>query len=376
MGAWYRVIKIIKGHRYVYEQRTQRNGKHVRTENRYVGPAAGGRAAGEPTPVTTTPRVLYHGSRKGIEGELRASEEGTFGPGLYLTTAKRAERYATFTAKAAANPDNDGSDEPRFDGMVYAADVGSLKLKAMSWDDFLDQSEALDRDGAATQKAKAKLQELLAAEGYDGVEIRDTIRPEVVIFPIALPKLKLQPVTTTEGLVAGINPRFIKCLDSVLSRSVFGYDELTNLSDDEIERAQEIAANLGMGIVFDYDSEGALLIFKDAEKVDIHFAQAVFELLLQVNAAIPLIKKPDGTVILYHRTSRMKALSIIKNGLEHIDYLTASGPNAISEVVGTSHYGDMIFEVTINPRWLGYNGFSEFRINDISAIKAIHLQGS
>ena len=36
MGAWYRVIKTIKGHRYVYEQRTRREGTHVRTENRYV----------------------------------------------------------------------------------------------------------------------------------------------------------------------------------------------------------------------------------------------------------------------------------------------------------------------------------------------------
>ena len=71
MGAWYRVIKIIKGHRYVYEQRTRREGKHVRTENRYVGPADGsasrtgatgngdglgkGRPGQKPSAVTTTP---------------------------------------------------------------------------------------------------------------------------------------------------------------------------------------------------------------------------------------------------------------------------------------------------------------------------------
>src|SRR5687767_9878065 len=108
MGAWYWVIKTIKGHRYVYEQRTRREGKHVRTENRYVGPADGGssrtgagdglgkRQADHDQPaVTTTPRILYHGAREGIEGALRTSDEGTFGPGLYLTTAERAERYAT-----------------------------------------------------------------------------------------------------------------------------------------------------------------------------------------------------------------------------------------------------------------------------------------
>ena len=37
--GWYKVVKTIKGHRYVYEQRTWREGKHVRTESRYVGPA-------------------------------------------------------------------------------------------------------------------------------------------------------------------------------------------------------------------------------------------------------------------------------------------------------------------------------------------------
>lgn len=42
---WYRVVKTIKGHRYVYLQRTWREGKRVRTESRYVGPA--GEAAGE-----------------------------------------------------------------------------------------------------------------------------------------------------------------------------------------------------------------------------------------------------------------------------------------------------------------------------------------
>ena len=34
----YRVIKTVKGRRYVYEQRTWREGKRVRTESRYIGP--------------------------------------------------------------------------------------------------------------------------------------------------------------------------------------------------------------------------------------------------------------------------------------------------------------------------------------------------
>lgn len=38
----YTVIKTINGRRYVYEQRTWREGKRVRTESRYLGPADGG----------------------------------------------------------------------------------------------------------------------------------------------------------------------------------------------------------------------------------------------------------------------------------------------------------------------------------------------
>jgi len=38
----YRVVKTVKGRRYIYEQRTWREGKRVRTESIYIGPADGG----------------------------------------------------------------------------------------------------------------------------------------------------------------------------------------------------------------------------------------------------------------------------------------------------------------------------------------------
>lgn len=38
----YCVIKCIKGRGYIYEQRTWREGKRVRTESRYIGPLDGG----------------------------------------------------------------------------------------------------------------------------------------------------------------------------------------------------------------------------------------------------------------------------------------------------------------------------------------------
>src|SRR3954462_8812107 len=40
MGNWYPVVKTKKGHRYIYLQQTYREGGHVRTRNRYIGPAA------------------------------------------------------------------------------------------------------------------------------------------------------------------------------------------------------------------------------------------------------------------------------------------------------------------------------------------------
>ncbi len=37
----YRIIKTVKNRRYIYEQRTWREGKRVRTESRYIGPVDG-----------------------------------------------------------------------------------------------------------------------------------------------------------------------------------------------------------------------------------------------------------------------------------------------------------------------------------------------
>src|SRR3954471_13856482 len=56
MGNWYRVVKTIKGHRYVYLQQTYREGNRVRTRNHYLGPAGSetavsGRAGGNSEPA-------------------------------------------------------------------------------------------------------------------------------------------------------------------------------------------------------------------------------------------------------------------------------------------------------------------------------------
>ena len=48
MGAWYGVIKKLKGHQYAYLQRTWRDDKYVRTENLYLGPVEEPQGSPEP----------------------------------------------------------------------------------------------------------------------------------------------------------------------------------------------------------------------------------------------------------------------------------------------------------------------------------------
>ena len=202
--GWYQVIKAIKGHRYLYAQRTWREGKHVRTESRYIGPVADenapASAASSPPPssngdVTTTPRVFYHGCRERLAGPLEPSDSGTFGPGFYLTTPERAALYAQYgpriAAKIAAGEEG-GLGAPEHEGTVYAFDVGHLNLKVLTWDAYLDQCEELSGEiSAATQAARLKFQEILVSQSFDGLDIRDQGRTELVIFPASLHKLKV-----------------------------------------------------------------------------------------------------------------------------------------------------------------------------------------
>jgi hypothetical protein len=200
--GWYSVIKTIKGHRYEYLQRTWREGKKVRTESHYIGPAepAPGSALSRPPRasdfdgVITTPRVFYHGSPDELEGALRPSEEGTFGPGLYLTTHARATLYAEYDAGIAAKiaaGETGKRAEPQYDGTVYAFDVRELKLRSLKWERYQELCMALDPSGAPTPSAKTELQALLAAHGYDGLYILDEERHEMVVFPASLHKIKM-----------------------------------------------------------------------------------------------------------------------------------------------------------------------------------------
>jgi len=70
MAVWYRVVKTIKGHQYLYEQQTYREGQHVRTRNRYIGRAGGdgGKTATSPAQpgVTTSPLLSRSLSRASV----------------------------------------------------------------------------------------------------------------------------------------------------------------------------------------------------------------------------------------------------------------------------------------------------------------------
>jgi hypothetical protein len=200
--GWYTVVKTIKGHRYEYLQRTWREGKKVRTESRYIGPAEPAQDGAPSRPprasdfdgVITTPRTFYHGSPNELDGAFEPSEEGTFGPGFYLTTHARAALYARYDAGTAARlltGEEGRAPEPQYDGTVYAFDVSDLRLKALKWMRYQELCMALDPQGAPTPSAKAKLQELLAAQGYDGLYILDEERHELVVFPASLYKLKV-----------------------------------------------------------------------------------------------------------------------------------------------------------------------------------------
>jgi hypothetical protein len=74
VGSWYRVVKTIKGHRYLYEQRTWREGKRVRTENRYLGPVDG--RSGNSTPREIEPLAWEARKYESAEEFKRSLREG------------------------------------------------------------------------------------------------------------------------------------------------------------------------------------------------------------------------------------------------------------------------------------------------------------
>jgi hypothetical protein len=114
MGNWYPVVKTKKGHRYIYLQQTYREGGHVRTRNRYIGPAAdsasgssGAGHAGASSPLVSGAlgfgKAMLDQIAAGKWGEGAAAQLG-LGTPPRKTPGIRAKRGVTTTANRNQQP--------------------------------------------------------------------------------------------------------------------------------------------------------------------------------------------------------------------------------------------------------------------------------
>ena len=192
--GWYNTVKKINGHSYLYRQRTYRVAGKVKTESQYIGPTSGDGEAASGVRTTT----LYHGARNGFNGSPMPSDTGNLGAGFYLAPKERAEAFAKFDPKVAADRAYQEGAEPNYHGDVIAFDLNRLNLKTVAgWKEYYDLAdEVLESDkGCVTDQDKIELRERLEAQGFDGIEIRDkpwdgSASPETVVFPNAVSKLK------------------------------------------------------------------------------------------------------------------------------------------------------------------------------------------
>jgi|SRR3954471_1908064 len=124
MSNWYRVVKTIKGHRYVYLQQTYREGGHVRTRNRYLGPAGSETGASESVGGKSEPAGAPSGIASAVVGgfaefgkvaaeqfdaprwgtdaatQLGLTSAKTKPKRKSVTTTKRRRRHAQITGRA------------------------------------------------------------------------------------------------------------------------------------------------------------------------------------------------------------------------------------------------------------------------------------
>jgi hypothetical protein len=68
----YIVVKTVKGRQYLYEQRTWREGKRVRTESRYLGPLGGQHARAEEEERTAQKHRRFHQSARAAPAFARS----------------------------------------------------------------------------------------------------------------------------------------------------------------------------------------------------------------------------------------------------------------------------------------------------------------
>jgi DNA repair protein RadC len=149
MGNWYPVVKTKKGHRYIYLQQTYREGGHVRTRNRYIGPAADSASgsssagatsgpAGAGRPAAGTPLVSGAlGFGKAMLDQFDAGRWGSdtaqqlgLGTPKQKTPGKRAKRGVTTTVNR--NQQHQTMDKQARYGPVAVSSSGRRKSGALA----------------------------------------------------------------------------------------------------------------------------------------------------------------------------------------------------------------------------------------------------
>jgi len=159
MGNWYPVVKTKKGHRYIYLQQTYREGGHVRTRNRYIGPAAdsasgpsgagtktgssgagaaicparAGRPAAGTTPVSGAQgfgKAMLDQFDAGKWGSGAAAQLGLGTPQKKLGTGKRAKAGVTTTANR--NQQHQAMDKQALYDPVDVSPAGRRKSAAIA----------------------------------------------------------------------------------------------------------------------------------------------------------------------------------------------------------------------------------------------------
>jgi antirestriction protein ArdC len=126
MAGWYRVVKTIKGHRYLYEQRTWRDGRQVRTQSRYIG-RAGDTATAGASPGQAVEAGLSDTKLKTIRYKGWAADKKAF------ATEQEAEQFLkTYDFKGLSNSVAEDYKGSSFDPFRHTAQQPGGDQKALA----------------------------------------------------------------------------------------------------------------------------------------------------------------------------------------------------------------------------------------------------
>jgi len=115
----YTVIKTIKGRRYRYEQRTWREGKHIRTQSDYIGPVGGGGGRGR----STKSALKKVGEFIERQGPLFSAMDKYEEQAAKQSVAQQQDRAVARDAAMAQMHDLYGMKAPTYDDMGHVAAV-------------------------------------------------------------------------------------------------------------------------------------------------------------------------------------------------------------------------------------------------------------